>query len=861
MARPAHERRVAHARGTPNPRPGGSLNLRIFNTLTRRVEDFRPLVPGTVRMYTCGPTVYRFIHIGNLRSFVMADWLRRTFMYLGFAVTQVKNITDVGHMRLDVLDRGEDKLIAQARKEGKSPWEIAAFYTEAFHTDEAKLRILPADIFPRATDHIAEMLAMTTRLLERGNAYRVGGNVFFSVKTFPDYGRLSGNLLEFLGEGQHAASELDALKRAPEDFPLWKEAEEGRIMAWESPWGRGFPGWHIECSAMSAKYLGPQLDIHTGGVDNVFPHHEDERAQSEAASGLPFVRYWVHGQHLLADGLKMAKSTGNAYTLSDVEARGYEPLALRYCFTTAKYRSRINFTFRALRAAQVSLRRLRERAFLLAVSAGGQAAEPVQLRDHPYAREFRAALCDDLNLPVAMAVTLRMLRDEAVLAATRLALLYDFDHVLGFGLAEDVTRSLDRARTAQAQGRPVAPPDALDPADVPIAVLADVEARSRLRAQADYAAADDLRRRIATAGYDVRDARHGSYLVARGDEEELLTSWRDLPSRLDEPDRFSFSVNLIAHNSRADLERCVESVRRHAGSRAIELVIVDNGSTDDTLAYLKQLAADGAVGDVPVRLLFADHNLGFAAARNAAYVTSLGGVIVALDTSIELAGDIWEPIERALADPTAGLVGPFGLVTGDLKEFAESAGPDVDAVEGYLMAFRRRTLREVGPAYDKFRFYRLMDIDLSLEFKKAGYRVLASQGLAARVIRHAHREWESLSAEDRATKSKKNFDLYYKRRHHSQSLLVAHYVPGQQAPWGHDHELPLHAADARFEHTPLPEGAVHTHEHKHWPDHAHTHTHTHQPRPRWLARGVMAQYQPHGAAEQGREQSEAEDGR
>src|SRR5690348_13785841 len=265
MARPAHERRVAHARGTPDPRPGGSPNLRIFNTLTRRVEDFRPLVPGTVRMYTCGPTVYRFIHIGNLRSFVMADWLRRTFIYLGFAVTQVKNITDVGHMRLDVLDRGEDKLIAQARKEGKSPWEIAAFYTDAFMSDEAKLHILPAHVFPRATDHIAEMIALVERLVATGHAYVVERNVFFDVRSFPSYGRLSGNVLDYLGHGQHTGSELDAAKRAPEDFPLWKCAEDGRVMAWESPWGRGFPGWHIECSAMSAKYLGTTFDIHTGG--------------------------------------------------------------------------------------------------------------------------------------------------------------------------------------------------------------------------------------------------------------------------------------------------------------------------------------------------------------------------------------------------------------------------------------------------------------------------------------------------------------------------------------------------------------------------------------------------------------------
>ncbi|HLY31372.1 MAG TPA: cysteine--tRNA ligase, partial [Ktedonobacterales bacterium] len=420
--------------------------LRLFNTLTRQVEEIVPLERGHIRMYSCGPTVYRFIHIGNLRTFTMADWIRRTLTYLGLHVTHIKNITDVGHMRQEVLDRGEDKMLSQARKEGKSPWEIAAFYTEAFHNDERELNILPAHVFPRATDHIAEMIAMTERLLERGYAYEVGGNVFFSVKAFPGYGRLSGNLLENLGQGQHIVNENDPYKRAPEDFPLWKVAEEGRLMAWDSPWGRGFPGWHIECSAMSAKYLGPQFDLHTGGVDNIFPHHEDERAQSEAASGKQFVRYWVHGQHLLADGLKMAKSTGNAYTLADVRARGFEPLALRYFFTTALYRSRINFTFRALRAAQTTLERLRDVAYRLHVAAQGQERDipATELRAQSAHTAFMAAVTNDLNMPRAMAVVWSMLRDERLTPELRLALLYAFDEILGFDLRQDVANRAAR---------------------------------------------------------------------------------------------------------------------------------------------------------------------------------------------------------------------------------------------------------------------------------------------------------------------------------------------------------------------------------------------------------------------------------
>jgi cysteinyl-tRNA synthetase len=431
----------AQAATTPRPlskQPAASSQLRLYNTLSRQVETITPIEPGHARMYSCGPTVYRYIHIGNLRTFTMADWIRRALTAQGLRVTHVKNITDVGHMRQERLDQGEDKMVAQALKEGRTPWEIAAFYTEAFHSDETGLNILPAHVFPRATDHIPEMIAMTQRLIERGYAYEVDGAVFFSVSAFPGYGALSGNLLEYLGQGQHTTNENDLLKRAPEDFPLWKRAEPGRLMAWDSPWGRGFPGWHIECSAMSEKYLGPQFDLHTGGVDNIFPHHEDERAQSEAASGERFVRYWVHGQHLLADGLKMAKSTGNAYTLADVEARGFEPLALRYFFTTAKYRSRINFTFRALRSAQTSLRRLRERAWALYRACGGQAvARETARASEAYAR-FLAAVNDDLNMPVAMSVVHAAMRDEKSPTGERLGLLYACDDILGFGLADDL---------------------------------------------------------------------------------------------------------------------------------------------------------------------------------------------------------------------------------------------------------------------------------------------------------------------------------------------------------------------------------------------------------------------------------------
>ncbi|MBI2322601.1 MAG: cysteine--tRNA ligase, partial [Chloroflexi bacterium] len=461
------------------------MALHIFNTLTRRVEPFVPREPDRVRMYTCGPTVYRFVHIGNLRSYLMSDWLRRALLAEGYAVQHVKNITDVGHMRQEMLDRGEDKMIAAALAEGKTPADIAALYTAAFLRDEERINILPATVYPRATEHVAEMVEIAERLLANGHAYEVGGNVYFAVSSFAPYGRLSGNLPRELLEGVRA--EADPLKRNPADFALWKAAEPGRTLKWDSPWGPGFPGWHIECSAMSIKYLGPHLDVHTGGVDNIFPHHEDELAQSEACFGPPFVGYWVHGQHLLADGLKMAKSTGNAYTLDDLIARGFEPLDLRYLCLTAHYRARLNFTFAALRAARVARWRLQQRIWDWVDVANSAPDGPVLGPSGEAARErFWAAVRDDLHVPRALGVVWQMASSDLA-PGEKLALVRDFDRVLGLDLTRDVA------------ARPKVPAD----------VAALVAERAGLRARRAYGVADALRERARAAGFVVGDAPWG----------------------------------------------------------------------------------------------------------------------------------------------------------------------------------------------------------------------------------------------------------------------------------------------------------------------------------------------------------------
>ena len=783
--------------------------LRLYNTLTRRIEPFEPLEAGRVRMYSCGPTVYRYIHIGNLRTFLMADWLRRALGFFGFDVYHIKNLTDVGHMRVERLDRGEDKLIAQARKEGKSSAEIAAFYTAAFMQDEARLNILPAHIFPRATDHITEMIAMIADLEAKGLAYVGGGNVYFDVGRFPAYGRLSGNQIAALIEGIRDTS--DPLKRNPEDFALWKRAEPGREMAWESPWGLGFPGWHIECSAMSIKYLGRRFDIHTGGVDNIFPHHEGEIAQSEGYTGEPFVNLWMHGQHLLVDGLKMAKSTGNAYTLADIEARGFEPMALRYLFATIHYRRRSNFTFSALQAAQTALGRLRARLAQLAEQAG--TSNPPIPAASPWRMRFAAALANDLNMPQLIAAIWDLLHGhgEPATAAEQLALILDIDQVLGLQLATRPTN------------------DIAVPGD--IATL--VGERAALRAAGRYAAADALRSRITAAGYRVHDTPAGPLIVARPADEEfsIISRAADVADNRTAIDQYDLSINLLARDSRSDLERCITSITRHAAGYSLELVIIDNGSTDDTIGYLQNLARSGLTDSrgkpIPLTILFADHNLGFAAGRNATMRASRGRILLLLDTSIELQGDIFSPIAAALADPTIGLVGPYGLETTDLQEFYDSSGPEVDAIEGYLMAFRRELLPEIGWFHEKFRFYRLLDIYESFMVKAAGYRVVVQPEVAALLTMHPHREWYSLSEDERAEKSKKNFDIYRRRWHHGESLLARNLVLADR--WfGHDHPHHLGANHQHPAEELPPAGTPHVHVHQHWPDHAHEHPHYHQ---------------------------------
>ena len=691
-------------------------------------------------MYTCGPTVYRSVHIGNLRSYLLADWLRRVLSRQGLRVTQVKNVTDVGHMRQELLERGEDKVIASALAEGKTPAQIAAFYTAEWLADEAALHIMRATVTPRATEHVADMIALIERLLARGHAYLAGGNVYFDVASFPAYGRLSGNLLDGLMEG--VRSEVDPLKRQPADFTLWKAAESGRMVQWDSPWGPGFPGWHIECSAMSIRYLGESFDLHTGGVDNVFPHHEDEIAQSEAATGHQFVSYWVHGQHLLADGLKMAKSTGNAYTLADLRARGFDPLAFRYLCLLTHYRARLNFTFASLRAAEIALTRLRDRLRLWHDLPSVQPDSAVLDWD----QRFRAAVLDDLNLPAAVGLLWTMLRRSPLASAQKRDLLLRWDEMLGLGL-DAVQR--------------------LDPAALPEDTRYLLQLRATARATGDYEQADALRLEIGKHGYGVRDGGAATIIHAQPAPQPLRYSRAsDAPSLLDNADACDVSVCLLVHNYRDDVQRCLAGLVAAEGTHRVEYVVVENASSDDTAPWLEHLAHQSA----QIRLLRADHRLGEAEGRNLAMRQARGRVIVLIDTGVEATGDLFGPILTALEDPAIGVVGRWGLRTADMRRFEASEARDVDAIAGYLFAFRRADLRRTGWMDAKYRYYRNLDLHFGFQFRAVGLRLLCLNELPA--VIHVHRGWEELSEDERDKRSKRNFYRFLNAWHHREDLLV-----------------------------------------------------------------------------------------
>lgn len=470
--------------------------LKLFNTLTKRLEDFMPLHPPKVGLYTCGQTVYDYTHIGHGRKYTGDDILRRVLTRFGFEVTHVQNVTDVGHLVSDA-DDGEDKLEKGAAKTGKTVWEVAEFFTENFYDSMDQLNILRPSIICKATEHIPEQIALIKKLLAKSVAYDTPEAIYFDVTKFEGYGSLFGQKLEDKNTAVRNDVKTGEHKKHPADFALWFK-RVGRfadhVMHWESPFGDGFPGWHIECSAMAMKYLGETIDIHTGGVEHTAVHHPNEIAQSEAATGKPFVRMWIHHGHLMFDGAKMSKSLGNVYTVKDVVSKGFDPMALRYFYLTAHYRKPMNFTWESLTAAQNALNELRIHVSTHSrIHASRTILSEEKLgKIDKYSQKFDDALSNDLNMPQALAVVWETIKSN-IPSQDKYDLIIDFDEVLGLQLS---------AGSSQLSA-------------IPKDIDELVKKREDLRQEKKFAEADDVRKTIEEKGFSIEDTTQGARISAR----------------------------------------------------------------------------------------------------------------------------------------------------------------------------------------------------------------------------------------------------------------------------------------------------------------------------------------------------------
>jgi cysteinyl-tRNA synthetase len=478
--------------GDAAPRPAPPREVRFFNTLGRRLERFEPLVPGEVGLYTCGPTVYNHVHIGNLRTFLFEDLLKRALVFLGYRVRHVMNLTDV-----------DDKTIRGATEQGVALDDYTEPYIRSFFDDLAALNVAPADVYPRATRHVAGMQAMIAKLVERGHAYESDGSVWFRIASDADYGKLSGVRLDQARSGERVAADEYETEDV-RDFVLWKGAKPGEP-SWDSPWGPGRPGWHIECSAMSAEYLGETFDIHCGGVDNLFPHHENEIAQSESATGRPFVRTWLHSEHLIVEGQKMSKSLGNFYTLKDLLAKGFSPRAIRYALISVHYRQKLNFTLDGLEASATALKRIDEMRYRLGHASEGPAAnERLQRRVEAFLEQFGEGLADDLNISLALAALFDFVRDVNKAITDGSIAAGDVERI------ENALRQVDAVLGVLEAGRG----EAALPGRADVVSAEEIERRIELRRQAkaarNFARADEIRAELAAEGVILEDTPQGT---------------------------------------------------------------------------------------------------------------------------------------------------------------------------------------------------------------------------------------------------------------------------------------------------------------------------------------------------------------
>ena len=467
--------------------------MKIYNTLTKKVEEFVPNVEGKVAMYTCGPTVYHFAHIGNLRSYIMEDILEKYLRFTGYDVNRVMNITDVGHLTSDG-DTGDDKMLKGAKREHKTVMEIAKFYTDAFFEDCKKLNIKKPDVVVPATTYIDEFIRVISSLIEKGYAYEAGGNIYFDTSKLEKYYVFNDFNEEDLAVGVREGVEADENKRNKADFALWftKSKFDDQELKWDSPWGIGYPGWHIECSCISMKNNGEYLDIHCGGIDNAFPHHTNEIAQSEAYLGHKWCNYWFHVLHLNTNSGKMSKSKGEFLTVSLLEEKGYKPVIYRFFCLQSHYRKSLVFSWENLDNAKTAYNKLIEKIAPLTKENGGDIDKAEYDR---LMKDFRDALDNDINTAMGITVLYDVLKSKAN-AATKLALINEFDKVLGLDLAANAKEFADNAGSASA--------------DIPSEVMELVEQRKAARKDKNFALADELRDKIAALGYEVKETRQGT---------------------------------------------------------------------------------------------------------------------------------------------------------------------------------------------------------------------------------------------------------------------------------------------------------------------------------------------------------------
>jgi len=451
--------------------------LKLYNTLSRKKEEFKPIKKKEVGIYSCGPTVYSFQHIGNLRSYIFSDILKRVLLYKGYKVKQVMNVTDVGHLTSDA-DTGEDKIEKAAKKEKKSAWQIAEFYWKIFKEDFKKLNITEPDIWCKATEHIPEQIALIQKLEKKGYTYKTSDGIYYNTNKFKNYGKFARLKIQNLKAGKRIAL---GEKKHKTDFALWKFSKEKgkRQQEWDSPWGIGFPGWHIECSAMSMKYLGEHFDIHTGGTDHIPVHHTNEIAQSEAATGKKFVNYWIHGAFLTFKGEKVSKSKGGLYTISQLEEKKFQPLAYRYLTLTAHYRSQLNFTLENLKIAQNGYKRLK--------NIISEIKDDKKI-NKKYLEDFEKAINDDLNMPSALAVLWNLVRDKK--ANGKYQTIKKMDEVFGLKLSEKKKEK------------------------IPKEIIELAEKREKTRKETNFEMADKLRKEIRKKGWSIEDTGKG-YKIKR----------------------------------------------------------------------------------------------------------------------------------------------------------------------------------------------------------------------------------------------------------------------------------------------------------------------------------------------------------